>query len=61
VKGAEAGASPKVSDAVKAAITVLLKKAGIEFINGDEPGVTLKRPACYEGVRTDQLNAENDV
>jgi len=58
VKRAEAGV--RVSDAVRAAITVVLKNAGVEFINGDEPGVKLKRPPRYEGLRSDQLNAEND-
>ena len=51
---------PEFSDAVRAAITVVLKNAGVEFINGDEPGVKLKRPPRYEGLRSDQLNAEND-
>src|SRR5215213_9416054 len=60
VKRAEADVGVRVSDAVRAAITVVLKKAGVEFINGDEPGVKLKRPARYEGLRSDQLNAEND-
>ena len=45
---------------MRAAITVVLKNAGVEFINGDEPGVKLKRPPCYDGLRSDQLNAEND-
>ena len=60
VKRAEADAGVRVSDAVRAAITVVLKNAGVEFINGDEPGVKLKRPPRYEGLRSDQLNAEND-
>jgi transcriptional regulator with XRE-family HTH domain len=58
VKRAEADAGVRVSDAVRAAITVVLKNAGVEFINGDEPGVKLKRPPRYEGLRSDQLNAE---
>ncbi len=49
VKRAEAN----VGDAVRAAITVVLKDAGVEFIDGDEPGVKLKRPARYEGFRPD--------
>jgi hypothetical protein len=48
VKRAEAN----VGDAVRAAITVVLKDAGLEFIDGDEPGVKLKRPAATK--------AEND-
>jgi transcriptional regulator with XRE-family HTH domain len=60
VKRAEADVGARVSDAVRAAITVVLKNAGVEFINGDEPGVKLKRPPRYEGLRSDQLNAEND-
>src|SRR4051794_38158548 len=36
-------------DAVRAAITVILKDAGVEFMDGDEPGVKLKRPTRYEG------------
>ena len=35
-------------------------RLGVEFINGDEPGVKLKRPPCYDGLRSHQLNAEND-
>jgi hypothetical protein len=58
-KRAEADAGAKGSDAVRATITVVLKNAGVEFINGDEPGVKLKRPSRYEGLRLDQLNAEN--
>ena len=60
VKRAEADAGVRVSEAARAAITVVLKNAGVEFINGDEPGVKLKRPPRYEGLRSDQLNAEND-
>ena len=60
VKRAEADVGVRVSDAVRAAITVVLKNAGVEFINGDEPGVKLRRPPRYEGLRSDQLNAEND-
>ncbi len=60
VKRAEADVGVRVSDAVSAAITVVLKDAGVEFIDGDEPGVKLKRPARYERFRSDQLNAEND-
>ena len=60
VKRAEADVGVRVSDAVRAAITVVLKNAGVELINGDEPGVKLKRPPRYEGLRSDQLNAEND-
>jgi len=48
VKRAEADVGVRVSDAVRAAITVVLKDAGVEFIDGDEPGVKLKRPARYE-------------
>jgi transcriptional regulator with XRE-family HTH domain len=60
VKRAEADVGVRVSDAVRAAITVVLKNAGVEFIDGDEPGVKLKRPPRYEGLRSDQLNADND-
>jgi hypothetical protein len=45
VKRAEADVGVRVSDAVRAAIVVVLKNAGVEFFNGDEPGVKLKRTA----------------
>src|SRR4051794_32586344 len=57
VKRAEADAGVRVSDAVRAAITIVLKNAGVEFINGDEPGVKLKRPPRYEGLRSDQCQS----
>jgi hypothetical protein len=57
--GAEADVGVRVSDAVRAAITVVLQNAGVEFINSDEPGVKLKRAPRYEGLRAAQLNAEN--
>src|SRR3954453_5588650 len=55
VKRAEADVGVRVSDAVRAAITVVLKDAGVEFIDGDEPGVKLKRPARYEA--SDQISS----
>ena len=44
-----------------AAIQRALEAAGVVFTNGDEPGVKLrtKRPRG-EGLRPDQLTAEND-
>jgi transcriptional regulator with XRE-family HTH domain len=58
VKRAEADVGVRVSEAVRAAISVVLQNACVEFINGDEPGMK-KRPSRYEGLRADQLNAEN--
>jgi transcriptional regulator with XRE-family HTH domain len=43
-----------------AAIQEALEAAGVEFTNGDEPGVKLRRPAAEGGIPPDQLNAEND-
>ena len=50
----------KVSDAARAAIRVALEAAGIEFTNGNEPGVKLRRPGPQGGMTVDKLNAEND-
>lgn len=38
-----------------------LETGGVEFTDGDRPGVSLKRPGpADEGMRPDQLNSEND-
>jgi hypothetical protein len=43
------------------AIRRALESAGVEFTNGDAPGVRLKRRGpINEGLRSEQLNAEND-
>jgi hypothetical protein len=43
-----------------AAIQEALEAAGIEFTNGDEPGVKLKRTGPQGGMEVGDLNAEND-
>ena len=43
VKRAEADSGIKVSDEVRAAIGSVLEAAGVEFTNGDMPGVRLRR------------------
>jgi DNA-binding XRE family transcriptional regulator len=43
------------------AIRSALEAAGVEFMNGDAPGVRLRIPGRRrEGLRPDQLTAEND-
>ena len=53
----EIGAKP-VSDAEAAALSGALREAGVEFTNGNEPGV--KRTDPQGGMQVGDLNAEND-
>jgi hypothetical protein len=43
VKRAEGAGKPAASVDTVAAIRAALEKAGVEFTNGDEPGVKLKK------------------
>jgi DNA-binding LacI/PurR family transcriptional regulator len=43
VKRAEADSGIRVSEDVRAAMRSVLEAAGIEFTNGDKPGVRLKK------------------
>jgi transcriptional regulator with XRE-family HTH domain len=43
-----------------AAIQEALEAAGVEFTNGDEPSVKLKRTGPQGGKQVGDLNAEND-
>jgi len=51
---------PPVTQAHAKAIRKTLEAAGVEFTNGHEPGVKLRRLAAEGGIPPDQLNAEND-
>jgi transcriptional regulator with XRE-family HTH domain len=53
-KGAEARQS--TIDALRRT----LEAAGVEFINGDRPGVCMRSPAADYSIPVDQLNAYND-
>jgi transcriptional regulator with XRE-family HTH domain len=44
VKRAEAESGVQVSDAARAAIRAALEADGVEFTNGDRPGVRLRKP-----------------
>jgi hypothetical protein len=44
-----------------AAIQEALEAAGVEFTNGDAPGVRLKADQPSGGMQVSELNAENDV
>jgi transcriptional regulator with XRE-family HTH domain len=53
----ENGADAKAS--TLGAIQRALETAGVEFTNGDQPGVRMKRPA-RGGMSVEDLNASND-
>jgi transcriptional regulator with XRE-family HTH domain len=42
------------------ALVRALEAAGVEFTNGDAPGVRLRRERETEGIRPDELTADND-
>jgi len=50
--------APPPSDIDLAAIVRALEEGGVVFLDGGAPGVQLRPPA--EGMRPEQLNAEND-
>ena len=54
----EAGKGPRVSDEAVAKMVAALEVAGIEFINGGQPGVRLRAPGGT--IPAEELNASND-
>jgi transcriptional regulator with XRE-family HTH domain len=58
IKRAESERDVSVSADAIASIRVALEAAGIEFINGSQPGVRLRAPGGT--IPADQLNASND-
>ena len=46
--------------ATVAAIRAALEAAGVEFTNGDAPGVRLRKSATGTTIPLEDLNAEND-
>jgi len=51
---------PPITVYQAALIRDALERFGVEFTNGDEPGVKLKRTGPQGGMRVSELNAENN-
>jgi len=61
IKRAEADQGIKVSDQVRDAIQRALEAAGVEFTDGDRPGVRTGRTTTGpDSIPRDELNASND-
>jgi transcriptional regulator with XRE-family HTH domain len=43
-----------------AAVVAALESAGVEFTNGDQPGVRLRKVETSKSIPVDKLNASND-
>ena len=56
IKRAESQREVPISDDAMEAIQVVLEAAGVEFTNGDQPGVRMKSPSCNKGQGSKDIN-----